>query len=53
MVIEIFEIKDKQKNVCFFMKILLLANLNMNVVFKMLFLTLSNIKVHFIELKIY
>lgn len=53
MVIIIFVVKDKKNKFYFFKKTFLLFNLSMNVIFKMLFLALSNIKVNFLELKIF
>lgn len=48
-----FEIKNKEKKSRSFKKSFLLTNLNINIVLKMLFLTLSNVKVNFLEFKIF
>lgn len=52
MVIETFEVKNKKEKLPFFEKIFLLANHNINVILKILFLTLSKVEINFLELEI-
>lgn len=42
-----FNIRNKEKKGCFFEKISLLANFSINIVLKILFLILNNIKIGF------
>lgn len=52
MVIASFLIDDKDKKSYFFKKIFLLANININITIRMLFLILSNIQNNFNKWKI-
>ena len=52
MVIAGFQIKNMLDNVQFFQKTFLLANINMKVVFGMLFITLSNANSQFVIKKL-
>lgn len=47
MVIASFQINDKDRKSCFFEETLLLADININIAFRMLFLILSNVEVSF------
>lgn len=51
--IALFEIKNKEKKSSFLKKNFLLANLYINNVLGMLLLILSNVKVNFLELKLF
>lgn len=48
MIIAAFTVYNRAKKVCFFEKTFLLADINMNVALKMLFLILSNADIYFI-----
>lgn len=48
-----FKMKDKKKKFRFFVKILLLAKLSMNIILRILFLILSNIKINFIKFEFF
>lgn len=52
MIITGFSVQDKLKKVQFFEKTFLLANINIEVVLKMLFLIFSNINIRFAEKKL-
>lgn len=47
MVIVLFEINDKDKKTRFFEKTFLLADISIDVAFKVLFLSLTNVEVNF------
>lgn len=48
-----FIIENKEKKSCFFKETILLANFRRNTICRMLFLTLKNVKVIFLELEIF
>lgn len=49
IIIEVFLINNKDKKIRFFEKIFLLTNINLDVIFKMLFFTLNNTNIRFLE----
>lgn len=51
MVLASFQIKDKLKKARFFQKMFLLANLNIKMVLEMIFLTLNDVNIQFVEKK--
>lgn len=53
IVLAMFKIEDKKEKFCYFDKIFLLANFIINVVLMMLFLSFNNVKMNFLELKIF
>lgn len=53
MIIAMFEVKNKEKLSRLFEKNLLLTMFSINVVLEILFVTLSNLKMNFVELKIF
>lgn len=53
IVIALLEEEDKDKKSRFFEKIFLLTNLNINIVLAMLLFNLNNIKINFLELKLF
>lgn len=50
--ITLFLIDDKYKRFRFFKKTFLLADINIDIIFRLLFFTLSNVKTHFNNLKL-
>lgn len=52
IMIVLFEVVDKKKKFSFFEETFLLANLKINVVLDMIFLTLLDIKLNFIKFKL-
>lgn len=53
MVIAFFSMEDKKRRSHFFKKTILYTNINMDVILRMFFLTLSNIKIDFASYYIY
>lgn len=53
MVIRIFKVENKKKQLFFFKKIFLLPKLSLDVILEMSFITLRNIKINFLKLKIF
>lgn len=47
MVIALFQVDNKDEKSCFFEEIFLLAEISIDVAFRMFFLTLSNVQVNF------
>lgn len=47
MVIALFEVDNKQGKFCFFGKTYLPVNIGMDIIFKILFLILSNVEINF------
>ena len=53
MVIAVFSMKNKEKRSHFFEKIFILAEINIDIILNISFLTLSNVKIDFIDRHIY
>ena len=53
IVITCFLVEDKEKSFRFFEKIFLFADISMDIILDMSFLTLSNVKIHFVNCYIY
>ncbi len=47
MIVSTFSILDKDNRVTFFQKSFLLANIKLDIIFEMFFLTMSNVNVNF------
>lgn len=53
IIISTFKVKDKEKKFYFFKNFFLIANLNINIVLNILFCTLSNLKINFLNIEIF